>query len=156
MRPHMRNCWFEGPGCALLNTCEESPQGIAGMWRKAGRWTSCFTMMIRHFAGNPWPVTATAQLVVQGQHCRDNAQRSVRTEATTVHGTARDRIPSHCVINGMVSESQGCGRVVCLSMRKLLEKVEEPVYFETPSRGTHGRSRRNSVINLGRRQGLVH
>ena len=35
-------------------------------------------------------------------------------------------------------------------------EVEEPSFFETPSRGPYGRSRRNSVINTGPRQGLVH
>ena len=35
-------------------------------------------------------------------------------------------------------------------------KVEQPVSFGTPSRGTYQRSRRNSVINLGLRKGLVH
>ena len=44
-------------------------------------------VMVRHFAGNPLPVKARAQLVIQGQHCPDNAQRLVRTEAPTVHGT---------------------------------------------------------------------
>ena len=31
-----------------------------------------------------------------------------------------ERIPSNCVINGMVSESQGCGRVVGFSTMKTL------------------------------------
>ena len=124
---------------------------------KADRWTSWFTHcdVSTHFAGNPLPVKAKAQVVIQGEHCRDSAQRLVRTEATTVHGTGGERILSNSVISGMVSESQGSGRVVCLSMRKLLAKVEELVYFETPSRSTCGRSRRNSVMNLGPRQGLV-
>ena len=40
----------------------------------------------------------------------------------TVHGR-REHIPSKGVINGLVSESQ-YGRVVFLSMRKLLEKLK--------------------------------
>ena len=35
-----------------------------------------------------------------------------------------EHIPSNCVINGMVSESEGCGRVVRLSVRKILEKLK--------------------------------
>ena len=33
-----------------------------------------------------------------------------------------EHVPSNCVIDGMGSESQGCGRVVCLSVKKILEK----------------------------------
>ena len=36
---------------------------------------------------NPLPVEAKARLVIQGQHCPDNAQGLVRTEAPTVHRT---------------------------------------------------------------------
>ena len=39
-------------------------------------------------AGNPLPVKAKARMVIQGQHCPDNAQGLVRTNAPTVHRTA--------------------------------------------------------------------
>ena len=35
-----------------------------------------------------------------------------------------EHFPSNCVIKGMVSESQECVRVVCRSMRKILEKLK--------------------------------
>ena len=35
-----------------------------------------------------------------------------------------EHIPSNCVIKEMVSESQGCVRVGCRSMRKILEKLK--------------------------------
>ena len=42
-----------------------------------------------------------------------------------------ERIPSNCVVNGMVSESQGCGRVMCLFYeKKKTREVEEPLFFE--------------------------
>ena len=48
------------------------------------------------------------------------------------------------------------GRVVLPFCEEHLREVEEPLFFETPSRGSFERSRRNSVINPGPRQGLVH
>ena len=69
-------------------------------------------------AGNPLPVKAKARLVIQGKHCPDNAQGLVRTDARTAHWTAVSACLQNCVINGMVAESQGCGRVVCFSTRK--------------------------------------
>ena len=36
----------------------------------------------------------------------------------------REHLPSNCVIEELVSESQGCVRVVCRSMRKILEKLK--------------------------------
>ena len=47
--------------------------------------------------------------------------------------SARDcgeRVPSNCVINGLVSESQGYGRVVCLFYEETSREVEEPLFFE--------------------------
>ena len=69
-------------------------------------------------ARNPLPVIAKARFVVQGQHCPDNAQGLVRTDAPTAHRTAVSVCLQNCVINGMVAESQVCGRVVCFSARK--------------------------------------
>ena len=72
--------------------------------------------------GNPLPVKAKARLVIQGQHCPDNAQGLVRTDAPTVHRTA-------------VSVFL---QLVCRSLPFLRGKpreVEEPLFFEPPSRG---------------------
>ena len=41
-------------------------------------------------------------------------------------GQRGEHSPSNCVINGMGSESQGCGLVVCLSVRKIHEKLKSP------------------------------
>ena len=38
-------------------------------------------------SGNPLPVKAKVRLVIHGQHCPDNAQGLVRTDAPTVHRT---------------------------------------------------------------------
>ena len=48
------------------------------------------------------------------------------------------------------------GRVVLLSVRNIFEKLKSLLFLETPSRGSFERSRRNSSINPGKRQGLVH
>ena len=72
--------------------------------------------------GNPLPVKAKARLVIHGQHCPDNAQGLVRTDAPTVHRTA-------------VSVFL---QLVCRSLPFLRGKpreVEEPLFFEPPSRG---------------------
>ena len=45
-------------------------------------------MRIPQFVGNPLPLKAEAQFVIQDQHCPDNPQRLVRTEAPTGPGTA--------------------------------------------------------------------
>ena len=85
-------------------------------------------MMIRHFAGNPLSVKAKEQPVIQSAlsgQCSQIGEHRARDSG--------ERIPSNCVINGMVSESQGCGRFVSLSVRNILEKLKSLC----PSRRLH-------------------
>ena len=85
------------------------------------------------------PCPAKARLVIQGQHCLDNAQGLVRTDALTVHRTA----VSVCL---QIVSSIGMGW--CRSLRGVdvssafkrgkPREVEEPLFFEPPSRGLPG------------------
>ena len=66
--------------------------------------------------------------------------------------SARDsgeRIPSNFVINGVVSESQGCGRVVSLSMRKILEKLTWFLEKDAFSWPLWKKQEKQLVTNLG-------
>ena len=54
--------------------------------------------------------------------------------------SARDssqRVPSTAFIDGMVLESQGVD-VSCAFLRGKPREVEDPLFFEPPSRGLHG------------------
>ena len=66
-------------------------------------------------AGNPLPVKAKARFRVSLVRTMLKVWREPMLDSAQDSG---GRIPSNCVINGMVSESQLCGRVVCFSMRK--------------------------------------
>ena len=77
---------------------------------------------------------AKASLVIQGQHCPDNAQGLVRTGAPTVHRTAASAFLQ------LVSSVGWCRRlrsldVSCAFLRGKPREVEEPLFFEPPSRG---------------------
>ena len=65
-------------------------------------------------ASNPLPVKAKARLVIQGRHCSRFGENRCSDSAPN----SRERIPSTGLINGVVSESQGCGCFLCLSARK--------------------------------------
>ena len=66
-------------------------------------------------------VTHVRVSVIQGQLGRNIAQGLVRTDDSTVHRTAVG-VFLLIVVNGMVSETQRCGRVVCLSTKKTARK----------------------------------
>ena len=68
-------------------------------------------------ACNPWSVKAKARLVIQGQHCPDNAQGLVRTDAPTVHGTAVSVFFQLVSSMGWCRSLKGCGCCLCLSAR---------------------------------------
>ena len=91
---------------------------------KVDRWTSCQTTRIRQFAGNLRPATTKAQLVIQGQCCPDNVQRFVRTDAPTVHGTAVSEFLQIVSSMDWCRSLKGSGRVRCLSMRKIFQKLK--------------------------------
>ena len=137
MRPHIRNCWFDGWAylCAAEHLARSRHQtnGTAGIWMKADRWTSCKTMMIRKIAGNPLSAKAKAQLVIQGQHC-------LRTDCSKIGGSDSARDSGVSVFLQIVSSMGWCRSlkgvceenlekrknlcVVCLSMRKILEQLK--------------------------------
>ena len=88
-------------------------------------------------AGNPLPVKAKARLVIQGQHCLDNAHGLVRADAPTAHRTAVS------VFLQIVSSMGWCRSlrdidVSCVFLRGKPREVEEPLFFERPSRGLPG------------------
>ena len=144
---------MERPTCALLHPCEESYQ-------------------TKGVAGKHPGTALSGQCSTIGEDRRSDSARD-----------SSERIPSKCVVNGLVSKSQGYGRVVCPSMRKLLEKlkslwslnglpgIEKGTLIEivkgvlslldSPRGELQGdvapmRSWRNSVIHLEPEQGLVH
>ena len=61
---------------------------------------------------------AKARLVIQGQHCPDNAQGLVRTDAPTAHRTVVSTFLQIVSSMGWCRSLKGCGRVMCLSTRK--------------------------------------
>ena len=74
------------------------------------------------------PVKAKARLVLHGQHCPDNAQGWVRTNATTVHWTYSFNLCHQW--DGVT--------VSCAFPRGKPRDVEEPWFLEPPSRGLPG------------------
>ena len=88
-------------------------------------------------AGNPMPVKAKARLVIQGQHCPDTAQGLVRTVAPTVHRTAVSLFLQ--IVSSMGwCRSLRCADVSGAFLRGKPREVEEPLFFEPPSRGLPG------------------
>ena len=78
----------------------------------------------------PLPVKAKARLVIQGQHCPDNARGLVRTDAPTVHRTAVS------VLLQLVSSWDGVGvSGVWMFLVRKPRVVKDPWFFEPPSRG---------------------
>ena len=72
-------------------------------------------------AGDPLPVKAKERLVIQGQHCPDNAQGLVRTDAPTVHRTAVSVFLQIVSSMGWCRSLRGVD-VSCASCEKNLEK----------------------------------
>ena len=89
-------------------------------------------MTIRHFAGNPRPVKAKAHLVIQGSALSRQCSKMGENRVSDSPRDSGERIPSSCVINGMVTESQGVD-VSCVAIRKILEKLKSIC----PSRRLH-------------------
>ena len=85
-------------------------------------------------AGNLLPVKAKARLVIQGQHCPDNAQGFVRTDAPTVNRTAVSVFLQLVSSMGWCRSLRGVD-VSCAFLRGKPREVEEPLFFEPPSRG---------------------
>ena len=116
MGRHIRSCWFDGRAylCAAeplrgLSSDKEDRLG----WMEADRWTSCQATKDSTFRPRlPSSVEVGQCSRIDENRCFDSAPDS------------GEHIPFNRVINGMVSESQGCGRAVCPSMRKILEKLK--------------------------------
>ena len=76
------------------------------------------TLVCWILAGNPLPVKAKARFGHQGSTLSRQCSRLGENRCSNSASDRGERIPSDCVVNGMVSESQRCGRVVCLPTRK--------------------------------------
>ena len=189
MRPHIRSCWLDGRACL----CDAKPlRGVAS--HKGDRWdrdesrqvdelpncdasTFCWESPARDnesAIGHPGTVLSGQCSKIGENRCSDSARDS------------SECIPSNCVINGMVSESQGVWTCRVSVHEENPPEVEEPLFFEWLARiekgalieivkGVFGTpdspcgwwkalldtlqgdvARRNSVINLGPEQGLDH
>ena len=88
-------------------------------------------------AGNPLPVKSKARLVVQGQHCPDNAQGLVIIDAPTVHRTKVSVFLQLVSSMGWCRSLRGVD-VSCAFLRGKPREVEDPLLFEPPSRGLPG------------------
>ena len=88
-------------------------------------------------ARNPPPVKAKARLVVEGQHCADNAQGLVRTNAPTAHRTAVSIFLQIVSSMGWCRSLRGVD-VSCAFLRGKPREVEDPLFFKPPSRGSPG------------------
>ena len=66
-------------------------------------------------AGNPLSVQAKARFGHSVSTLSRQCSRLGENRCSNSASDRGERIPSDCVVNGMVSESQRCGRVVCLS-----------------------------------------
>ena len=77
------------------------------------------------------------RLVIQGQHCPDNAQGLVRTDAPTAHRTAVS-VFFRLVSSMEWSRSLRGVDVSCAFLRGKPREVEDPLFFEPPSRGLLG------------------
>ena len=72
--------------------------------------------------------------IPQGIHCPDNAQGLVRTDASTVHRTAVSVFLQIVSSMGWCRSLRGVD-VSCAYLRGNPREVEEPLFFEPPSRG---------------------
>ena len=95
-------------------------------------------------AGNPMPVKAKARLVIQEQHCLDNAQGLVRTDAPTAHRTAVSMFRQLVSSMGWRRSLRGVD-VSCAFLQGNPPEVEDPLFFELPSRGLPGLEKRALV-----------
>ena len=80
------------------------------------------------------PVKAKARLVIQGQHCRDNAQGLVRTDAPTVHRTAVSVFLPVVASMGWCRSPRGVD-VSCAFPPGKPREIQEPLFSEPPARG---------------------
>ena len=87
-------------------------------------------------SGGPMPVKAKARLVIQGQHCLDNAQSSVKTDAPTVHRTAVS-VFLPVVAMGWCRSLRGVD-VSCAFPPGKLREIQDHLFSEPPARGSPG------------------
>ena len=116
MGPHVRSCWFDGRAhlCAAGHL-----RGVASdEGDRLGVDASRQVDELLNYEDSTFRSRLPSSLEV-GQCSRIGENRCSNSAPDS-----GEHIPSNLVINGMVSESQGCGRVVCLSMRKILEKLK--------------------------------
>ena len=78
--------------------------------------------------GIPLPVKAKARLVIQGQHCPDNAQGLVRTDAPTMHQTAVSEFLQTVSPMGWCRSLRSVD-VSCAFLRGKPREVEVPLFF---------------------------
>ena len=105
----------------------------AGAQRKTFALEICVQEQERWSVGSflrPMPVKAKARLVIQGQHCLDNAQGLVKTDAPTVHRTAVS------VILPVVASMGWCRSLGGVDVSCAF--IQEPLFSEPPARGLPG------------------
>ena len=105
-RRHIRGCGFDGKA----HLCAAKP--LRGVVLNIGYHWESTARENESAIGHPG-TALSGQCSTIGLDRRSDSARD-----------SSERILSHCLINGLVSESQGYGRVVCLSMRKILEKLK--------------------------------
>ena len=86
-------------------------------------------------ARNPLPVKAKARLVIQGQHCPDNALRFGENRCSDSAQNSRLRLVSSM---GWCRSLRGVDVACAFSLCGKPQEVEEPLFFEPPSRGLPG------------------
>ena len=127
MRPHTRNCWFDGRAylCAAQHVrgvaSDEGDRWDMDESRQVDELLSCEDSTFR------WESPAREIESAIGHSGSALSGQCSKTGENRGSDSARDsgeRISSNCVINVMVSESQRYGRVVCLSVRKIFEKLK--------------------------------